>query len=489
MIGNSNVEAVALAAWEVLPEASSLVFDTDLRYVVARGPALALHGFTSTDLEGQLAAAALPAERWNLFEPLYRGALVGETGAVEVTSRTEGRWCRVQVGPLRRRDGGIVGGVALAVDTTALKRSEERYLGLLESAPDAMVLVDAGGGIQFVNGETVSMFGYSREAMVGASVEMLIPERYQRHHVEQRASFNSDPEPRPLGRALDLRGRREDGSEFPIDVSLTPLETGEGTLVATVIRDMEAEQRVAESLTLLEALQSSAPVGLVFVDRKFCIERINNTLAAISGSSVEGQIGRPVADVLPALWPQFEPAYRQVLDTGEALLAEEVHVGIPDAARHLTFLTSYYPVRVRGELIGIGAVAIDITDRRDAEQFREAVLDSMAEGLYALDRDGRLTLMNSAASKMLGFSEDELRGRPMHEAIHYQHADGSPFPADECEVRLVCSEGRPFRKSDDSYTRKDGTVFPVAYAATPLGKAPESRGVVVVFRDTTEERA
>ena len=104
-IGSRVVEALALAAWDALPDASSLVFDTDLRYVVARGKALGLHGFTSMNLEGELAADALPPERWKLFEPLYRGALVGETGSVEVSSLAEGQWCRVQVGPLRGPDG------------------------------------------------------------------------------------------------------------------------------------------------------------------------------------------------------------------------------------------------------------------------------------------------------------------------------------------------------------------------------------------------
>src|SRR5664279_105853 len=147
-MGDSRVEVLALSAWGALPDASSLVFDAELRYVIARGPVLGLHGFISRDLEGQFAGDALPRERWLLFEPLYRDALNGETGSVEVASLDERRCCRVQVGPLRGPDGGIVGGVALAVDVTALKQAEERYRGLLESAPDAMVVVDADGVIQ-----------------------------------------------------------------------------------------------------------------------------------------------------------------------------------------------------------------------------------------------------------------------------------------------------------------------------------------------------
>ena len=110
----------------------------------------------------------------------------------------------------------------------------------------------------------------------------------------------------------------------------------------------------------------------------------------------------------------------------------------------------------------------DITERQEAEHFRAAVMDTMVEGLYALDDQGRLTFMNSAASKLLGWSEEELRGKPMHAAIHFQHADGSPYAEDECELLKVRVQGRPVRMVHDAFTRKDGTIFPVAYSAAPL---------------------
>ena len=131
----------------------------------------------------------------------------------------------------------------------------------------------------------------------------------------------------------------------------------------------------------------------------------------------------------------------------------------------------------------------DITERQEAEHFRAAVMDTMVEGLYALDDDGRVTFMNSAASKLLGWSEHELRGKSMHAAIHYQHADGSPYPDAECDLLKVRQQGRPVRMVHDAFTRKDGTIFPVAYSAAPLLSGTHVRGVVVVFRDTSVERA
>jgi len=489
-MASRTVEELALAAWEALPDASSLVFDTDLRYVVARGPALALHGFTSPDLEGQLAASSLPPERWKLFEPLYRGALVGERGSVEVSSLAEGRWCRVQVGPLRGPDGSTVGGVALAVDTTALKQSEHHYRALLESAPDGMVLVDAEGIIQVVNAEALRMFGYEREELVGASIELLMPERSRRQHLDLRAAFTREPENRPMGGDLNLRARRKDGSEFPVDIGLTSLGTTGGGLTAAVIRDVEAESKLAASFRLLEALQSAAPVGLVFVDLEFRIQRINDTLTSLYGLSADELIGRPAAEVFPTVWRQLGPACQDVLDSREAIVNRDLHVETDDdSGNFLTFVTSLYPVFVRGEMVGIGAVALDVTGERTAAEFREAVLDSMDEGLYSEDAAGLLTMMNAAASRMLGFSEAELLGKPIHETIHFQHADGSPYPVEECKLSLVRSEGRTFATSADAYTRKDGTILPVAVTATPLRGLGDRHGAVVVFHDTSQEHA
>lgn len=486
----SAVEALALAAWEALPEASSLVFGTDLRYVVARGPAVALHGFLTTDLEGHLAAESLPRERWELYAPLYRAALKGEVGSVEVAALDGERICRVRVGPLRGGDGEIVGGVALAVDITDNKRAEEQYRALLEAAPEAMIIVDAQGIIQIANAESERMFGYSREALVGCLVETLVPEHFRDRHREQRAGITDVAGARSMGTGLDLWGRRQDGSEFPVDIGLSSLETAAGVLVTAVIRDVEVERRTAESLRLLEMLQSTAPAGLMFVDGDFRIQRINATLAALSDVPAEDQIGQLVADVVPGAWPQIEPILRTVLASGEQIKNRDLHLVLADAPGSVrTFVSSFYPVYVRGEIVGVGAVALDVSEQRESEPFRQAVMQSMAEGLYVLDSEGALKYMNAAAERMLGYSEEELRGKSMHEAIHYQHADASAFPAEECGISQMKFKKQPVHKPRDAFTRKGGRIFPVAYSAAPLGDDAVGHGSVVAFHDTTEELA
>jgi|GEM_PF-1748860 PAS domain S-box-containing protein len=130
------------------------------------------------------------------------------------------------------------------------------------------------------------------------------------------------------------------------------------------------------------------------------------------------------------------------------------------------------------------------SERQAAESldFREVVMQTMAEGLFVIDADGRLVMMNSSAEQLLGFAEEELRGRPVHPAIHHQRADGSPLASEESELLKVLGDARTVRVGDDAFTRKDGSIFPVSYSAAPLLGGGGGRGGVVVFRDTSEEK-
>ncbi len=131
-------------------------------------------------------------------------------------------------------------------DTTDRERAERRFRVLLEGAPDAMVVVDQSGRIVLVNAQTETVFGYRREELLGQPVESLIPARFRGHHRLYREQFSGEPRVRPMGEGLQLYGLHKDGHEFPVEVSLSPLETDEGLLVSSAIRDI-TERRVAEN--------------------------------------------------------------------------------------------------------------------------------------------------------------------------------------------------------------------------------------------------
>ena len=137
---------------------------------------------------------------------------------------------------------------------------------LLESAPDGMVIVNADGMIVVVNSQTEILFGYSRQQLIGQPVEILIPARFDPLHVKHRASFLAEPHVRPMGAGLELFGKRRNGTEFPVEISLSPLRTPQGLFVTSAVRDIterkHAEEQIKElNAELGEALRRAERLG------------------------------------------------------------------------------------------------------------------------------------------------------------------------------------------------------------------------------------
>ena len=369
---------------------------------------------------------------------------------------------------------------------------------IAESIPQIVWMADPDGATQYFNEQGSRYTGVPREANTGWDWLQLIhpddrnrAERSWRELVGREAPYTTE-----------CRVRRHDGEYRRNEVRATPVRNADRQVVGWIgtVADVEEQRRLeeslracqretAESLALLETLLATAPVGCCFVDREFRQVRINEALAATSGIPAAEQVGRLVPEMIPELWPELEPVFRRVLETGEAVVNRETSGALRgDPNRVHTWLTSLYPVRLQEEVIGIGVIVVDITERKEAEHFRATVMNTMADGLYTLDGEGRLTSMNSAASSILGWTEEELLGKDMHSVIHFQHADGAPLFHEDCELLKVRTEGRSVRMARDAFTCKDGTVRPVAYSSAPLDRTPV-RGVVVVFRDTSAEQA
>ncbi|HYF50489.1 MAG TPA: PAS domain S-box protein [Planctomycetota bacterium] len=162
----------------------------------------------------------------------------------------------ISLSPLKTASGTLV--TSIIRDITSRVQAEAKFRGLLESAPDGIVVVDSKGIIVIVNTQVERLFGYSREELIGQPVEILVPTRYKNTHIGQRNAYIRAPRTRPMGAGQALSGRKKDGTEFPVEISLSPLQTGEGTLVTSIIRDItehrKAEEKIKASLREKEVL-------------------------------------------------------------------------------------------------------------------------------------------------------------------------------------------------------------------------------------------
>jgi PAS domain S-box-containing protein len=263
------------------------------------------------------------------------------------------------------------------------------------------------------------------------------------------------------------------------------------------LTDVDAEQRFQqevaaarrtseETAALLESVLDAAPVGSVFLDRTGRVVRMNDQAAAVFGAPAENLVGTPAGTIAPALWQQCEPVFHRVVDHGEPIrnvpligLPAEGSVGVRE------WLTTFYPVRAGAGISGVGIVAVDVTERRRAERVRSAVMGQVADGVFTVDADGRLTSMNRAAARMLGWTEPEVQGRDAHDTFHYQTADRAPIPRASCILLAAATTGRVVRSAGETFTRKDGSTFPVACSAVPLQIGTAIEGLAIIFRDLT----
>ncbi len=220
------------------------------------------------------------------------------------TKESDLRWLRSYIQKVWDKERRFVRIYGAAQDITAKRRAEEKFRGLLESAPDAMVIVNQHGEIVLANSRMQDLFGYTREELLGKSVEILVPERVRTNHSKHRVNYCTDPRVRPMGANRELYGLRKDGSEFPVEISLSPLATEEGRLISSAIRDITSRKRAEEALRASESkyrlLVEQAADGICIVDRHGHFIEVNPNMCDLLGYSRTELIRLTIEDIIPA---------------------------------------------------------------------------------------------------------------------------------------------------------------------------------------------
>ena len=259
---------------------------------------------------------------------------------------------------------------------------------LLEAFPDATVAVDQQGRILQVNSQTEQLFGYRREELVGQTVELLVPERYRQQHHQHRHNFGQQPKVRRMGAGLDLHGRHRDGSEFPVEISLSPVATDQGMVVLSAIRDIsdrrqieqelrrlndELDRAASQATSRLALIVDSSEDAIIAKDLDGVITHWNKGSERIYGYTAEEAIGRSIAMLVPKDRQDEVPAILQQIRRGESMAHLE-SIRVAKDGRHLNVVISAAPIRDHGgAILGASVIVRDVTQQKRVEdQFRQA---------------------------------------------------------------------------------------------------------------------
>ena len=358
------------------------------------------------------------------------------------------------------------------------------YEQLVEHAPDGLLLVDSNGVIRLANHQAETLFGYQREELVGANVDMLVPEASRNHHHVHRDSFFMAPKARNMGEGADLEGVRKDGQCFPVEISLSPVTTDQGMFVVAAVRDATNRKKTQNQL---RSLLETAPDAMVIINRAGEIVLVNQQTEKLFGYARESLMGKPVEVLIPEHLRDAHTHHRN--GYFEAPRVREMGAGQELAGRRhdgtvFPIEISLSPFESEDGMFTTAAIR-DITTRKQAEDQLRAVLETAPDAMVIIDDTGTITLVNQQAEAMFDYKRSELIGQPVeilipdHLRRRHEGYRGGYFDKPrrrEMGIGLELS-GR----------RRNGSTFPVEISLGPLD-TERGRWATAAIRDLSERK-